>query len=451
MNTDSTLPDRLNNWMKHSVTLKLISIAVLILILLIPTSMVKEIIYERETLSQDAIQEVSSKWANNQTIKGPILTIPITYYSTIKNEDGSFTEISRNLNILPDDLQVNGQMDPESLKRGIYEIVVYKSKMNVNGSFSFNPKFDKTNLKQVHWDQAFLTLGITDLRGIKDNINLTWGDKKLRAEPGSKIMDLISSGVTIDLPEIDQDKQQNINFNFGLNLQGSENLSFIPIENTTEIKLTSSWTDPSFNGNFLPNDRLIDKNGFSADWKILQLNRNFPQSWINDKYSNSLDQSAFGVDLMLPLDDYQKSMRSAKYAIMTIALTFLIFFLVEVLNGEKIHALQYTLVGLSLCLFYVLLISISEHSNFNLAYIISAIAVIGMISLYSISVFKTKKITLLLSAVLCGVYGFLFVTLQLADFALLLGSVGLALILGATMYFTRNINWYAIGKTRLSS
>ncbi|MAE83485.1 MAG: hypothetical protein CMB80_12155, partial [Flammeovirgaceae bacterium] len=330
MSTDSTLPDRLNNWMKHSVTLKLISIAVLILILLIPTSMVKDIIYERETLSQDAIQEVSSKWANSQTIKGPILTIPITYYSTIKNEDGSFTEISRNLNILPDDLQVNGQIDPESLKRGIYEIVVYKSKMNVNGSFSLNPKFDKTNLKQIHWDQAFLTLGISDLRGIKDNINLTWGDKKLRAEPGSKIMDVISSGVTIDLPEIDQDKQQNINFNFALNLQGSENLSFIPIGNTTEIKLTSSWTDPSFNGNFLPNDRLIDKNGFSADWKILQLNRNFPQSWINNKYSSTLDQSAFGVDLMLPLDDYQKSMRSAKYAIMTIALTFLIFFLVEV-------------------------------------------------------------------------------------------------------------------------
>ena len=177
---------------------------------------------------------------------------------------------------------------------------------------------------------------------------------------------------------------------------------------------------------------------------MLQLNRNFPQSWIDTGEAEKLQNAAFGVDLILPLDDYQKSMRSAKYAIMTIVLTFLIFFLVEILNGRKIHPFQYTLVGLALSLFYILLISISEHTNFNLAYAISTCAIVGMISLYSMSVFKMPKLSMLLVATLIGIYGFLFVTLQLADYALLMGSIGLTIILAITMYFTRNINWYKL-------
>lgn len=447
MNTESNIPEKLNNWMKHSVTLKLISITALIVFLLIPTSMVKSIIEERESLSQEAIDEVSSKWANDQLIKGPILTIPVVY--SYERKEG-IVDVTKNLHVLPEQLVVEGSLDPEKLKRGIYEIVVYKTQLNLSGKYDFNFKVNQENLKEIKWNDAFLTIGITDLRGIKDNIIIHWRDQQLIAKPGSRIMDLIASGVTIDLPDDFASKQESVSFEFSLNLQGSENLSFIPLGNTTDIKLSSIWSDPSFNGNFLPNDREINNMGFTANWKILQLNRNFPQHWFGDQYAQSLNEAAFGVDLMLPLDDYQKSMRSAKYAIMTIALTFLIFFLVEVLNGQKIHPFQYTLVGLSLCLFYILLISISEHSNFNTAYIISAVAVISMISLYSLSVFKTKKVTSLLTAVLCGVYGFLFVTLQLADFALLLGSIGLAIILGATMYFTRNINWYTLNNSNNS-
>ena len=219
-------------------------------------------------------------------------------------------------------------------------------------------------------------------------------------------------------------------------------MSFVPLGNVTEVEIESNWPSPSFNGNFLPDFREVTDDGFSAKWKILQLNRNFPQSWIGRNQSEKMDEASFGVDLILPLDDYRKSMRSAKYAVMTITLTFLIFFLVEILNKKKIHPFQYALVGLALCLFYVLLISISEHSNFNVAYGISTFGIVAMISLYSLSAFKMKKLTVLLVATLSGIYGFLFVTLQLADYALLMGSVGLTLILGATMYFTRNINWY---------
>ncbi|WP_421892964.1 cell envelope integrity protein CreD [Marinoscillum sp.] len=441
MQEETNIPERISNWMKHSITLKLISITVLILLLLIPSSMIQTIIQERETLGQEVLKEVNSKWANAQLIKGPILSIPMVYEV---EKDEKPTELIRYLNILPEDLEISGKVSPQQLKRGIYELVVYKSDLNLSGTFSVNHKIDRHQLKEIKWEEAFLTIGISDLRGIKDNIEVLWNDQKIKAEPGSKIREIVPSGVTVNLPDLINSDMKVIHFAFKLDLQGSENLSFIPLGRTTNVNITSDWNSPSFNGNFLPNRRDISESSFSASWKILELNRNFPQSWIGNQYSNPLNEAAFGVDLILPLDDYQKSMRSAKYAILTIALTFLIFFLVEVMHGRKIHAFQYTLVGLSLCLFYVLLISISEHSNFNLAYGISTVAIISMISLYSLSVFRVRRISGLLVAVLCGVYGFVFVTLQLEDYALLLGAIGLTVILGATMYFTRNVDWYQL-------
>jgi inner membrane protein len=252
------------------------------------------------------------------------------------------------------------------------------------------------------------------------------------------------SGVTVDLPGTQDKIGRKVDFEFLLDLRGSQNMSFVPIGNITEVNMQSGWESPSFNGNFLPDTREPNSDGFKANWLILQLNRNFPQSWIETDQSAKMQELAFGVDLILPLDDYQKSMRSAKYGVMTIALTFLVFFLVEILNKRKIHTFQYILVGLALCLFYILLVSISEHTNFNFAFGISAMGIVLMITLYSLSIFKVMKLMFLLMFTLVGIYGFLFITLQLADFALLMGSIGLTLILGATMYFTRKINWYKL-------
>ena len=274
---------------------------------------------------------------------------------------------------------------------------------------------------------------------------MNWGGSVLSAEPGSRLPAIIASGITVELPGLKGKRQEAVDFQFNLNLQGSRNLSFVPVGSTTDIRVVSSWSSPSFNGNFLPDEREVSDRGFTAHWRILKLNRNFPQSWTDDAYAQEIGAAAFGVDLMLPLDDYQKSMRSAKYAVLTIALTFLIFFLVEVLTGRRIHPFQYILVGLALCLFYVLLISISEHTHFNFAYFISTAAIVSLISLYSTSVFRVGKYTVVLLGMLIGLYGFLFVTLQLADYALLMGSLGLLAILAATMYFTRNIDWYRAG------
>jgi len=304
----------------------------------------------------------------------------------------------------------------------------------------------QSGLKEIRWDEAFLTIGISDLRGIKKNVVFNWEEQKLDVQSGSNIPALIPSGITLAITDLEAKKDSSINFKFDLDLQGSYNLSFMPLGSTTNIAMESSWSSPSFNGNFIPDEREVTAQGFTASWEVLQLNRNFPEYWTGEGQEYNLSESAFGVDFMLPMDDYQKSMRSAKYAVMTIVLTFLIFFLVEVLTKRKIHPFQYTLVGLSLSLFYVLLISMSEHSNFNTAYLISAVAVVAMISFYSISVFKSAKHSLLLVAVLTGIYGFLFVILQLTDYALLMGSIGLAIILAVTMYFTRNINWYKINE-----
>jgi inner membrane protein len=441
MDKENTLIDKVNTWIRNSVTLKLATVTILMLLLLIPSSMIESVISERENLNNEAIIEVSSKWAEGQEIQGPILTVPLIYEY---EEDDGKSKITKYWHILPEELNITGIIEPEKLRRGIYEIVVYKSDISVSGVFELNKRVDQEKLKEIQYDKAFLTIGISDLRGIEDEIQLEWNGDKLEAQPGSKISKMIYAGVTIYLPNIELLIDKTVEFNFKMNLQGSQYMSFIPVGNTTNVNLSSNWQAPSFNGNFLPDSREITNAGFKANWKILQLNRNFPQTWIGSKHVEKLLNSSFGVNLIMPLDDYQKSMRSAKYAAMTIALTFLIFFLVEILNGRKIHPFQYVLVGLGLALFYVLLVSISEHSSFNIAYLISSVAIISMITLYSYSIFRARKLTFLLLGTLVGIYGFLFVTLQLADYALLMGSTGLTLILGLTMYFTRNVNWYKL-------
>jgi len=442
MSTENSRFEKLGKMIKGSVTLKLITITILMLLLLIPASMVKSIIQERESLNRQVTEEVSSLWANEQLINGPILTLPLLY--EYENEEGRTISKTKYWHLLPESLTVDGEVTPETLKRGLYEAVVYKSNIAFRGSFKLDSAPEPANLKTIEYEKAFLTVGISDLRGVKNEIDFNWAGKSLAVDPGSRLEGIIASGITVALPAIQVDTKNEFAFEFDLALQGSGNLSFVPVGSRTNVDLRSAWSSPSFKGNFLPTSREVSDEGFTADWSVLQLNRNYPQSWISKSHGAEMAASAFGVDFILPMDDYQKSYRSAKYAALTISLTFLIFFLVEIMNKRRIHPFQYALVGLALCLFYVLLVSISEHANFNLAYGISSLGIVMMISLYSITIFKKLKLSWLLFTVLAAIYGFLFVTLQLADYALIMGSIGLSLILAITMYSTRNINWYQL-------
>lgn len=440
MQTQEPFSTKANNWLKGSVTIKMISITILMLLLLIPTNMINSIIKERESLQEEASFEVGSKWSGPQKIIGPVLSIPVDYQ--FQGENGAYI-VTHDWHILPDTYTINGEVSTKYLQRGIYEIIVYGSSLQLSGKFIL-PELPKLeNLLQVKYEEAIISIGISDLKGIDNALALDWNDTSIMAKPGIPI-EGINSGIYFPVSVQDSAAAEEYSFELQLELQGNENLSFTPVGNTTQVNISSTWNSPSFNGTFLPDDRTVNKEGFSAQWNILELNRNFPSNWIEKNHFHSLEKSAFGMAFIQPADNYQKSLRSSKYAVMTIALTFLAFFLVEILNKWRIHPLQYALIGLALILFYILLVSITEFTSFNIAYGISSFAIILLITLYSRVVIKNVKINLLLAIVLITIYGFVFTTLQLQDYALLIGSVGLLLILATTMYLTRKVNWYQI-------
>lgn len=460
---------------RNSVILRLILIGVLSLLLLIPTGMIKSIVGEREARSQEAIDEVSSKWSNEQTIAGPILTVPYKKYVKDKDNPNKVVEITSYAHFLPERLDISGDIEPKMLNRGMYDVVVYNSKLDLTGSFKA-PDWTKLNINpaDAHLDQATVSLNIPDMRGIKEKIAFNWNNAAINLEPGvqgdiAKYLDLTvpiqydeseqfgevrpmikempmgvaltsASGVSAKVPV---SNDGSYSFKLALNLNGSQRLNFLPLGSETNVEIKSTWNNPSFDGTFLPDERSVTDSGFTAKWKVLQFNRNYPQSFSELSNANMVG-SAFGVKLMVPVDQYQKTSRAVKYAILTIALTFLIFFFVEIFNRIRIHPFQYILVGLALVLFFTLLLSISEHLGFNYAYLISAASILIMTSLYAKTVFKNIRATAIMFLILAAIYTFIYTILQLQDYALLIGSIGLFFILAAVMFISRKINWYEV-------
>lgn len=428
--------------LKYNIYIKIGLIFILMLLLLIPSAIVKGLVFDRENTQRNAVNEVSSKWAFNQTVTGPYISIP--YLKPLKryNETAKITETyfeREYIYILPETLKADVNLNPQKRTRGIYEVVLYNAKINFSG------KFLPIDLKDLNVSQgnlelkdAKLIIGIDDLRGIKNQIFLQWNDDKSLFDPGNVSNDLISSGINTPI-KIDL-LSDSYAFNINLDLNGSQELFFNPIGKTTDVNIISNWENPSFTGMFLPDSREISENGFKAHWNILHLNRNFPQQWISNKYS--LKDSSFGVSLLLPMDNYQKTYRAVNYAILFIGFTFLTFFFIEVLNKKFIHPVQYILVGISLIVFYVLLLSVSEHIPFNFAYIISALLTLFLIALYMKAILKNTKLVLLIFGILFILYAFIFIIMQLQDYALLVGSIGLFSVLALTMYLSRKIDWY---------
>jgi len=237
---------------------------------------------------------------------------------------------------------------------------------------------------------------------------------------------------------------KNYQFSIPIKINGSEYLSFEPVGKSTSVNIRSDWHSPSFEGAFLPDQREISANGFTAQWQVLDLNRPYPQQWKNTEVA-TFGNSGMAVRLIKPVDEYLKNTRSAKYAILVIGLTFMLYFFFEVLRKLFIHPFQYLLVGLALTIFYMLLLSLSEHVGFNNAYLISSFATIGLICGYSFSVLRLRRLVFQLFGLLVAIYGFIFVLLQLEDFALLAGSIGVFIALAAVMYGSRKVDWYNLG------
>jgi len=429
--------------LKTNIYFKIGVIIIIILLLLIPTSMIKGLIHEREYTQKQAIYEVSSKWGEEQTLTGPFITVPYTRYVkqySQKDSANIMVKVKQYMHFLPTQLNVSGSINPERRNRGIYEIVVYNSILKISGVFS---QLDFAELdipvKDIQFDKAALSLGISDLRGIEKQVSLHWNEETHSFNPGTITNDLIESGINTNVGITNSDSA-SYEFSLSLDLKGSQKLYFIPVGEITDVNISSEWNNPSFNGAFLPDDRTVNADGFDANWNILHLNRNFPQQWVGSM--NHVNESAFGIDLLLPVDSYQKSMRSIKYALLFICFTFIVFFFVEVLQKVFIHPVQYILVGIALVVFYTLLLSISEHLNYNMAFLISAILTLLLIVGYVKAILKSTQLTFLIGGILTILYAFIFVIIQLQDYALLIGSIGIFLILALVMYFSRKIDWY---------
>ncbi|MBI9066499.1 MAG: cell envelope integrity protein CreD [Salinivirgaceae bacterium] len=425
------------NWIKESISFKLIVIGILFLLLMIPTSMIRSLIRERENRRDEVFREINSKWGNSQTIKGPVISIPYKYH--YKEDDKNKTTIEF-AHFLPENLTIKGDIHPEERYRSIYKVIVYNSVLHFSGNFK-DLSFDswKINQKDILWDEAYICIGIPDMRGINTEINIAMNENSYTVDPGVRSNDLIKSGVSAPIKINTKDSVHN--FSFTLDVNGSETINFVPLGKTTNVAIQSVWTTPSFSGAFIPDNREISKDGFTADWKILHLNRNYPQKWRGAKYK--INNSAFGVDLLLPVDHYLKSERAIKYAIMFIALTFLVFFFTEILNKKRIHPIQYLLIGIGLLIFYSLLISLSEHISFGWSYLIASTAIVTLITLYTKSTIGRIRITLTVFAILVALYVFLYTLLQLEDYSLLMGSIGIFVALSLVMYLSRKVDWFA--------
>jgi inner membrane protein len=423
---------------ENATTVKGVLIAILALVLLIPTNMVESIIYDRENRRATAISEISEKWGAPQTIIGPVLSVP--YLAESKDENGK-KKIEQNfVHFLPDSLQINSKVTPEKRTRGIYEVVVYQSDVTISGQFSaMKTRASEVMSGQLQWENAVLTIGISDLRGIDEQIELQWNNDKKLFNPGVLTTDFASSGVHAPV-SLKDNTAQTVHFSTRIQMKGSDKLMFTPVGKVTKVQMESPWANPSFGGAFLPDTRNITPNGFTADWKVLHLNRNFPQTWM----SQTVDIAAtgFGVNLLLPVDSYQKATRATKYAILFIALTFIAFFFNEMRGSGRVHPFQYVLIGLALVIFYTLLISISEYLGFNTAYWIAATMTVVLVTLYARSLFASAAMSNLIGGTLVLLYVFLFTLIQLQDYALLIGSIGLFAILAGLMYLSRKIDWY---------
>lgn len=442
--------------LRDSTFFKLLAVGGLVLVLLIPLGMVRSLISERQSRRDEATAEVAASWGRSQVLGGPVLTVP--YLLRGKDEKGKTITWTAQARFLPETLVIDGQIVPERRHRGIFEVIVYRADLRFKGSFR-RPDFAGWRIapEDVLWDDAYLSLGIPDLRGIRSGVGLAWGERSLQFEPGGKEDGLWDSGLRARVPRLKEAKDADVYaFAFDLGLNGSRQLHFLPLGKQTRVVLKSTWPAPSFGGAFLPESRRVRDTGFDAVWNVSWFGRSYPQQWRLEESESlaprsALDGSAFGVELFLPVDAYQKTERSVKYGILFLLLTFLTFFLYEVFNPVSLHPVQYLLVGSALCLFYLLLLSLSEHVPFGFSYLLAAAATVLLIGGYSIAILRGALRALLMTLVLGGLYGYLYVLLQLEDYALLLGSLGLFAILALVMYLTRRIDWSAPRRGRAVS
>ncbi len=449
-----------SNEKKHwteNVLFKVIIIGFLILILMIPSVMIHELVRERSFRKMEVTNEVSSKWGQLQTITGPYIVIPYMEELKYTNQASEWRE--QKLYYFPRELETTGDITPVVRKRSIFKVMLYESEINLQGSFSY-PDLNALKIPpdKVLWDKARLHLALTDLSGIGASVHLALGDTLIPMTAAVPDGLQLSSGLMCNLPGSIAGNEK-LDFQIKLSLKGSQGIYFSPVGKQNKVKLTSSWPSPKFEGRFLPDTSTVSTSGFEATWTILDINRQISQQWTEGNpqtfqnvnpnrsaetyaYDHSTNtQPVFGVELLDTVDHYTKNERTVKYAFLLITLTFAVYFFCEVLKKQKVHPLQYGLVGAALVIFFILLLSLSEHIGFDPAYAVASASTILLITLYSRSIFSEKKYAMVTGSLLVALFGFIYIILRLEDYALLAGSIALFVIIALIMYLTRKVKW----------
>jgi inner membrane protein len=430
----------------RSVSFKVVLIGLMVMVLLIPVGMIKDVINDRQMVSHQAERDISQSWGGQQLVAAPILVLP--YEGMEANQYGRIRVSGKRLYVLPETLDIDVELRPQIRYRGIHEVPIYSSIIRFSGSFAMpDAKALTVDASQVDWDELSIAIGVSDARAILKTPVLKIGDQSRSFVAGGLVSDGLPPQIVAPIQNpFNEENGYRVSFSFEMSLNGTRSLEFLPMGDTSSVTISSSWASPSFSGAYLPVTREISEDGFTASWEISSLGRSMPSVWREGELSASaLTQSAFGVDIYLPVGLYQLTLRATRYAVLFIGLTFVAYFLFEVMAGLRLHLLQYLMIGFANTLFYLLLLSLAEHIGFGWSYIVSAIASASLIIGYSKSALKYRYQVGLMSVVMLCLYSFLYMTLRAETYALLFGSMGLWASLAIIMFLTRRVDWFGNG------
>lgn len=433
--------------MRNSAVARLVVKGILAITLLVPLTWVYAIVSERASRRDAAVADVSGTWGGPQVIGGPVLSVP--YNTTWIDSGGRPLRSAGRAHFLPRDLHIDGTLVTEIRKRGIFDVAVYRTQLKVTGQFAPpDVGWIRPVPEHIEWDQATMSVGVADPRGLTRRATLRWRGQEVPFSGGVADVGIFRTGIRAAVPNPDAQPGADIPFAFTLDLNGTRDLRFLPAADETAVALSSTWSHPSFGGAPLPETRRLDATGFGAHWRVPDFGRPYPPRWTSAEPTKDLFEkaqaSAFGVSLVQPVDIYQQAERAVKYAALFVVLTFLVFFLWEVFQAALLHPMQYAFVGFALCVFYLLLVSISEHAGFDAAYVSAASVTTLLIAGYARAVLGGTRQGVSVLAALTTLYGFLYLLLRLEDYALLAGSIALFVVLAFVMYITRRMNWYEL-------
>lgn len=442
--------------MKEKLTfmIKIGAIGLIALILLIPLEMIDNLVDERSSYRYEAMESVAQSWSESQTLIGPILAIPYTRTTEVKEwNEKKRIETTRKVShqhylyLPPEQLFVTSDDKTEERYKGIYTFPVYRTEAQISGSFHIEGIKALLEKENVELKQApYLVMGISDPRGIRSVPSLQWKEQSIDFQPGCP-ESIMKSGIHAPLPSLTaEDETQLVHFDFELKLQGMQSFKVAPVGRNVSVNFESNWPHPSFVGPYPTTDSSINENGFRALWELSHFATNISENFMTDhaKKFDSLETEAVGIALINPVDVYQITDRSLKYGFLFVALTFVVFFLFEILKQLKIHPVQYGLVGIAMALFFMLLLSLSEHIAFQWAYLIAAIACVGLLTYYVAFVLGSIVRAAGFGALLTLIYATLYTLLQLEELALLTGSILLFTVLTVIMVITRKFDWYQL-------